>query len=118
MNLAIRRVSDAGNLAKERLVLYAESDVDVGRFILCRSTVLGEGEVSTKIRSSFWLPDLSVNAGDLVIIYTKSGKNSTRTNNDGSKSHFLYRGLTGPLWNEDNACAVLFETEDWEMKKV
>lgn len=118
MNLVIRRVADVGNLSKERLVLYAESDVDVGSFILCRSTALGEGEVSSKLRNTFWLPDLAVSAGDLVIVYTKSGKNSTRTNSDGSRSHFLYRGLTSPLWDEDMACAVLFEMDDWALKRV
>lgn len=118
MNIVIRKVADKGNYEKERLIMHVESDGDIGRYALLESTYVGEGEVSGKIRNTLWLPDTSVEAGELVVVYTKKGKNKSRENTDKSKSHFIYWGLGESIWSRENACAVIFEVADWAMKKV
>jgi len=118
MNIVIRRVADGGVIDKERVVLHAESDDDIGRYILFESTYVTEGTISSNMRNMLWLPGILVNAGDLVVVYTKNGNNKSRTNSDGSKTHFIYWGLDNPVWNRDDACAVVLEISDWDMKKA
>lgn len=117
MKIAIRGVVEPGNLEKERLVLRAEVDTDVGRFLVARNAYVAEGSVSDEIKNAFWLPDQSVEAGNLVVLYTKSGENRIRVNKDESKTHFLYLGLEQPIWSSDDA-TVLIEIATWQMKKV
>jgi hypothetical protein len=117
MKIDIRGVYEAGNLEKERIVLRANSEIDIGRFILSRNSYIADGAVHDKMRNAFWLPDQNVEAGHLVVIYTKNGENRVRVNKDGSKTHFIYSGLTQPIWSSEDAI-VLFEIASWEMKKV
>jgi hypothetical protein len=118
MNLVVKRFSDAGNFEKERLILNVNAEVDIGKFVVFRSRYLGNGEVSNKVREAFWLPDLAAAAGDLVVIYTRSGSNKSRTNDDGSKTHFLYWGKANPVWVGETDCVVLMAIDDWEPTKV
>ena len=74
MNIVIRRVADKGNYEKERLIMHVESGGDIGRYALLESTYVGEGEVSGKVRNTLWLPEISAEAGELVVVYTKKGK--------------------------------------------
>lgn len=116
MNVAIRSIRSAGNLENERMVLKVLKDCDIGRYLTFDSTYTGEGKVSNLVRHPYWIPDREVKAGDLVIIYTKSGKQSQRTNSDGSTSHFFYRGLERTIWNQSGDCAVVVEIADWNSK--
>lgn len=118
MNLVIRSVADKGILEKERLVLHAEADVDIGKFILFRTAYIREGEVSGNVKDTLWLPDIQVDAGNLVVIYSKRGENKSRVNKDQSKTHFVYWGLGSPVWGSDHDCPVIVELSDWSMKKV
>ena len=118
MNIVIRKVAEKGNLEKERLLLHVESSGDIGRYMLVESTYVNEGEVSGTIRNCLWLPDMAVQAGDLVVVYTKNGTNKSRENQDKTKTHFIYWGIGNPIWSRENACPVIFEVTDWAMKKV
>ncbi|MEA9842363.1 hypothetical protein [Xanthomonas campestris] len=117
MKINIRGIREAGNLEKERLVLEAVTDTDIGRFLITRNDFIKKGSVSNKIKNSFWLPDQNVETGQLIVVYTKSGKNIIRENKDESKTHFIYLGLGDPLWEPKDA-AVLIEISSWRMKSV
>jgi hypothetical protein len=117
VNLIIRVCHDPGNLAKERVVLFAESSCDVGKFILAETAFIKDGEVSSNLRRTFWLPDLTVTAGDLVVIYSKVGKNSSRENSDKSTSHFLYLGKAESIWGKSDSGIVLMEVSDWMSRR-
>ena len=118
MNLKVRRFRDRGDLQNERVVLICSEDMDVGKYLLFRTKAVDTDEVSTDLKNCFWLPDLSINAGDIIVIYSKSGENKNRENSDGSKSHFMYRGLKTPIWGDESDCAVLMEISNWSIKKV
>ena len=118
MKLAISYVKGHGTLEDERIVLKALDDVDVGYYMLADTTYIAENEVSNKLRHTYWLPDKEVDKGDLVVIYTKSGKGSTKSNKSGSKTHFFYWGLEKTVWNQNGDAAALFLVEDWSSKKV
>jgi hypothetical protein len=113
MDLEIRRVVDKGNLDKERIVIYAKGDAEIGEYILFDTTFKGDGTVSNKLRHTFWIPDQEVNAGDLIVIYTKKGMNKFKENENGSKTYFLYWGLNETVWNQNEDCAVLVKIDQW-----
>lgn len=120
MTLGIRAVRDKGNPEKERIVLAADSTEDIGQYILISTTYQSDNSVSSRMRQTLWLPDQKVSAGDLVVIYTKKSKKSItfKTNEDGTKTTFVYWGLDGSVWDIDAACAVLIRIDEWSWKKV
>lgn len=117
MILDIRGVSDAGNLSKERVVLFSLAEVEIGRFLLTRNGFISEGSIDDVIKGALWLPDQVAGSGSHIVVYTKKGTNSTRLNKDESTSYFIYWGLEEPVWRPGDA-AVLIEIGGWEMKKV
>ena len=118
MKLAIRYVKEHGVLEDERIVLKVLGDADIGDYMLADTTYIADDEVSNKLRHTFWIPDKTVEKGDLVVIYTKSGKDSTKSNKSGNKTHFFYWGLERTVWNKDEDAAALFLVGDWSSKKV
>ncbi|HHW9298814.1 TPA: hypothetical protein ACU3BK_000743 [Salmonella enterica] len=118
MTIEIKYALDAGNLAKERLVLKATSDDEIGNYILFDTTYVEDDKVSNKIRHSLWFPDQEVKKNDLIVVYTKSGKYSKIENKNKTTSHFFYMGLGNSIWNENGDCAVLMEISSWQNKLI
>ena len=118
MTIEVRYVKEAGNLTKERVILAVLEDDDIGRYIMFDTTFHDDGTVSNEIRHSLWFPDTAVKRGDLVVAYTKSGKNFEKKNDNGSTSHFFYMGLGRTIWNESSDGVVLIEAKTWQVKKV
>lgn len=118
MKLSISFVKSHGILKDERIVLKVLEDVDVGDYMLADTTYIAEGEISNELRHTFWIPNKEVEKGDLVVIYTKSGNDSTKLNKLGAKTHFFYWGLGRTIWNQDEDSAALFLIGNWSSKKV
>lgn len=119
MTIEIRYVKDAGNLAKERVVLKVTANDDIGRYILFDTAYFENGSVSNEIRHPLWFPDKKINAGDLVVAYTKSGTDSETKNENGTTSHFFYMNKNKTIWrNESNDCVVLIEAKAWQVKPI
>lgn len=118
MKLSIQFVKEHGNLKDERIVLKALENTDVGNYMLADTTYIDEGGVSNKLRHTFWIPDKEVDKGDLIVVYTKEGKDSTKSNKSGNKTHFFYWGLERTIWNKDEDAAAIFSISDWSSKKV
>lgn len=118
MKLAIRYVKDHGVKDDERIILKALDNVDVGSYMLADTTYISDGEISNKLRHTFWIPDQEVEKDDLVVIYTKEGKNSVKSNKSGSKTYFFYWGLNKTVWNINEDAAALFLVGDWSSQKV
>lgn len=116
MNVQIREIIDAGILEDERLVLKILKDCDIGKYLTFDSTYTQDGKISNLVRHPYWFPDKELKAGDLVVLYTKSGLQSQTSNRDGSTSHFFYRGLERTIWNQEGDCAVLLEVSTWITK--
>ena len=57
MTIEIKYAKDAGNIEKERLVLKATSDDEIGNYVLFDTTYLEDGRVSNEMRHSLWFPD-------------------------------------------------------------
>lgn len=114
MKIKLRAVKDSGDLPNERVVLKALRDDDIGHYVLFDTTYTQSGAVSNKMRHPYWLPDMEVSEGDLIVIYTKAGVDKTTTNSSGTTVHFVYRGLEKTIWNMGGDCAVLMDIREWE----
>jgi hypothetical protein len=115
MRLQITSVADRGNGDKERIVMKATADIDVGRFAIFRAGANDEGAPTSDVADVFWFPDKAVKARDLVVLYTKAGKTSERPSKSGGTVHFFYWGRPNPLWSTSSGrIPVLVSTNDWE----
>lgn len=115
MKLEIQSIADKGNYQKERLILHATADTDLGDYVIFQ-TGFSEESVTTNIRHTFWPPYKAVQAGDLMILYTKSGRTNTSAMKSGSNAHFFYWGLNSPIWDASDYAPVLLHSPEWEGK--
>lgn len=117
MKVTIKEIIDHGH-NDERIVLSVKEDTDIGEYVVLDTTYTKDGGVSNKVRHPYWFPDKKVSKGDLVILYTKKGKQSETKNANGSISHFFYWGLDINVWNDDGDYALLFHIDEWQSHKV
>ena len=117
MKLKISSFADVGVIEKERVVLKASVALDIGNFVVMQTAVSsGSDKVpTTDIHHTFWFPDKEISAGDLVVLYTKSGKQSDKAISDGAnKAHFFYWELQHAIWNVKDRVLVVLHTPEWE----
>lgn len=114
MKVKVQSIKDRGDLKNERLVLKALGDCDIGMFFVFDTTYSSDGNISNLVRHPYWFPDKEIRAGDLVVLYTKEGRESQKLNKNGTTSHFFYRGIERTVWNKEEDCAVIFEIANWD----
>ena len=112
MKLNILGIRDAGSIDKERIIFLVDGEGDLGQFITAVS-IVNNNSMSAGITDVLWFPDQTVNDGDLIVLYTKSGQKRSVDNKDTSKSWFFYRGLHESLFSETNKCAIVFQLSNW-----
>jgi len=118
MRLTITSIADAVNPEKERLVMKASADLDVGRYVVFRSRLGTSGSPTSKVSDAFWFPDKDVKANDLVVLYTKAGTTLERPRESGGTAHFYYWGKSGALWEPGvGYVPVLLYASQWESFK-
>ena len=115
MRLAIQYVADRGHVAKERLILRVRADTDVGVYILIQSDFQGDS-VTIATYHTYWFPYKAVKSGDLVVLYTKSGRINEKVVPDGRRVHFFYLGLDEPIWSGEDRAPVLLHAPEWISK--
>lgn len=113
MKLDIVRVTNPGDLGNERLVLRARANLDVGAFAVFRAYVR-DGRVTNLVRATYWFPDKPVNTDDIVVLYSKAGKQSEKTLTGGSKAHFFYWALSEPAWGSKETAPVIVFVSEWD----
>ena len=115
MKIRIEYVTERGEINGERLVLRALSDTNIGNFMLVR-TELEDDVVTTEIRNSLWFPDRKVKAGDIGVIYSKTGTYKKKKLHDERTAHFFYWNQRSPLWDDDDVAPVLLYAPKWISK--
>ncbi len=115
MKIEIQSVADKGNIEKERLVLKVKSATDIGDYVVIQAGFSG-GEVTAQAHNSYWFPYKSVSAGDLVVLYTKSGRDKTTQLRQGGRAYFFYWGLESAIWNRTDRAPVLLHAPQWISK--
>ncbi|THK35655.1 hypothetical protein EHS39_23825 [Ensifer sp. MPMI2T] len=117
MKLTLKSILDAGNDVKERIVLSVLENADVGDFLLTRNLASG-ADVGLHVQNTFWFPYKEVEAGDIVVLYTRNGIATEKKNANGTTSHFFYWGLDDSIWKEDDVMPVLFQAPDWQSRSA
>lgn len=115
MKIKIQSIADKGNFEKERLVLKVVSDTDIGDYLVLQ-TGFHNGEVTIGAHQTYWFPYKSVSAGDLVVLYTKSGKENEKELKQGKTAHFFYWGLGKEIWNRSDRAPVVMHAPEWASK--
>jgi hypothetical protein len=112
-------IYDRGNIANERVHFRASVDIDL-RFCVILDTHYQQpsifqpgGVIEAGSKNCYWFAPFIIKAGQNVVLYTRVGNQNTETRPDGSVFHFFFRGLTQPLFQQTNRCAVLFEINNW-----
>ena len=73
-------------------------------------------EVTTDVRNAFWFPDKRLHQGDLVVVYSKRGRDRHKQLDDGHQAHFFYWDQDSPLWTDEHVAPVLLHAPQWEGK--
>jgi hypothetical protein len=116
MNLKLVSFADSGKLDRERVVLRATKDLDTGDYTALCSVCSDPGSATSGLQTAYWFPDGEIKAGDLVVLYTKSGKEGKKDIGAGHTAYFFYWGLSKPLWNTSKLCLVLIEGRDFAIE--
>ena len=116
MSLELRDIENAGDIERERVVMRATKDVDIGLYAVFRCRV-GEkgGPYSGPILDGYWFPMKEIKSGDYVVLYTKTGTTSEKKE-EKSTSYFYYWHLAKPIWIPD-MIPVLVDTPLWSVGK-
>ena len=114
MKLSIRGVANRGEVSRERLILDVRRDIDIGDYLLLCTGYNPEYEcVTIGVLHAFWFPYHDVEADDVVVLYTKQGKNIRRKDGDRTV-HFFYWGHTSCLWDSEDSAPVILNAPEWE----
>lgn len=112
MNLKYSSFADGGNIEKERLILKAHANVEIGNYAVFCSSV-NEGKATAGRKTAYWFPDETIKTGDLVVLYTKVGTDSKKKLNSGATAHFFYWGLKDAVWGSPSNTAILLRVAEW-----
>lgn len=117
MNLEVGKLADKGSYERERLVIRVKSADDAGDFILIQAGWNeSDNQPTTRVHHALWFPNVEVKSGDLVVVYTKVGRQSSKKTDGGNTSHFFYWGLKESIWEASDRCAVLLHAPTWSTK--
>ena len=115
MKVQIGSVRDKGDIIHERLVLRVKRDVDIGDFILLR-TAFADGHPTTRVENTLWFPDMPTSAGDIVVVYSKSGRARQKKISGDRTAHFFYWHQDSALWDDETVAPVLLYSPAWASK--
>lgn len=116
MLLQISNIIDAGVGAKERIMIKALDNLDIGKHLVLHSVELAPGRLSAKPTNIFWLPDQEVKLGDYILVYTGFGEKRNFINQAGSTTYVYYWGLKNTIFNSPKDSAVIMSIREWAYK--
>lgn len=116
MKIEIQSIADKGTRENERIVLKVVADTDIGDYLLIQAGFAND-QVTIGTYQTYWFPYKAVSAGDLIVLYTKDGKQSEKDLRQGKKAHFFYWRIQEPIWNRNDRAPVLLNAPEWISKR-
>ncbi|WP_156480591.1 hypothetical protein [Aquipseudomonas alcaligenes] len=116
MKLAITSFAEPGNIQKERIVLKAHEDIELGHYAIFRSKTSDDGKATSGRKIAYWFPDGKIKKNDLVVLYSKKGISSQKELEGGRTAHFFYWGEPNAIWNDTKYTAVVLRSAEWTAK--
>jgi hypothetical protein len=118
MKMQIKSFGDPGIISDERIGFEVVADCDLKFFAVLNTFLYENGGFFNKPKYAFWFAPLQVKAGDKIVLYTKSGIDSIKRENDGTTIYFFYWGLTNSILSKEREGVVLAEFNGWQTKWV
>lgn len=107
--LKIISINNSGNLQDEHVYLKAETDCNLGDYLLTDSTYGSNEAPSNKLRHVFFFPVLVVKKGEYVVLWTRKGNYSVNPATTAkSPQHNVFWGLQETVWNVTGDKAFFF----------
>jgi hypothetical protein len=113
MKVSVAGIYERGILDKERFHFRADTDIDLSFFVMLDTVRMNANQVYSGNRVTFWFAPQAIPRGQHVVVYTRAGTPTVEKRDDGSIYNFLFRGLTHPLYELNEACVVLMEVQTW-----
>jgi hypothetical protein len=113
MNLRIVSFADVGKIERERVLLKATANINIGAYTALCSESTEAGSASSGLQVAYWFPNDGLKEGDLAVLYTKKGTESTKDIGNGHTAYFYYWCLTKPVWKKSENVLVLIESDEW-----
>lgn len=107
MDLKVIGIRDAGT-EKERLLLVVEKTCQLYGYMVMDNTYNDNGSLSNTHRHVFIFPDVAVEEGNIVRLYTRKGTVFSKKGTFGEKE-VLYHNF---YWGMDEGCSVWNQKED------
>jgi hypothetical protein len=118
MSVEFINIENAGDLARERLVLRARGETEIGHYAVFRCRVAPEGRAyAGAIPNAYWFANRIVKSEDWIVLYTKNGTNSEKKVDDGPSSYFYYWRIVEPIWTP-GYMPVIVETPTWHFGRA
>lgn len=117
MKIEIADIKEKGTLSKERVLLNVLSDIDIGKYMIYYTRRASDNSFFTKPILSHWFVDKNVKKGDLIVLYTKSGKETEKLiRNNENTTHFFYMNEDEAFFDSEDKIIVAIELNNWETK--
>lgn len=116
--LEVIGIRDAGNIERERLLLRANSAVDLIRYLIIDAHSSGPTTIQDINRNVFWFPKRSVESGNIIRLYSRVGRNDQTDGSYGDETvhyHNFYWNKPTAVWDGRANAAVLVELADWHI---
>jgi hypothetical protein len=98
MKLEIQTIANPGNVAKERIILRATVDMELGFYMILRSSASPDGLGATDgDQRAYWFPNQKLKKDDVVVLYSKTGANSVKKATNANTIYFYYWDLKAPI---------------------
>ena len=106
------------NKKEEYILLQSEKDQNLWPYILFDATFDETGLSSNINRHSFIFPNLNVKKKDFIVIFSRKGEYKVYSNTAGTRTHELFWGFGGNIWNNGCDETLLVKVDDFKKMKV
>jgi hypothetical protein len=106
--------AEAGFFADERVVLRPSASLNLMEYVLLPMKATGKANDAEDLnKDAYWFPDKEVNAGDYILLYTKTGTDHSFTNSNGHEVHVFYWNKERAVWKDGAQVVAVLKITDW-----
>ena len=116
MKVQIGSVRDKGDIIHERLVLRVKRGCGHRRLHTSSDGLSRTAIPPTRVENTLWFPDMPTSAGDIVVVYSKSGRARQKKISGDRTAHFFYWHQDSALWDDETVAPVLLYSPAWASK--
>lgn len=106
MALELLKIQNSNTANGEFVRLRATAQVNISNYAVVDRTFDAKGIPTNIYRHFFRFPNITINAGDYIRLYTGKGKYTPVKNEGGTITHKLYWGSDECIWNDDGGDAA------------